>query len=68
MLPEEPGSIFGIEESFDDENGQGVESEGLRPEDLGVVVDLGNQEESSKVEQPPDAAADEVPEDEPESV
>ena len=68
VLPEEPGSIFGIEESFDDENGQGVESEGLRPEDLGVVVDLGNQEESSKVEQSPDAAADEVPEDEPESV
>ena len=64
LIPEEPTSI----EGFDDDNGQGVEAEGLRPEDLGVVVDLDTQEESPPAELATDSLEDEGSQDETSSV
>jgi hypothetical protein len=63
LIPEELRLIDGTSKGFDDNNGQDEKAEGLRPEDLGVVVDLGTQEKSSKADPVPDSPADEGLED-----
>ena len=63
LIPEEPRLIDGTSKGFDDNNGQDEKAEGLRPEDLGVAVDLGTQEKSSKADPVPDSPADEGLED-----